>query len=148
MGLLDTVLGTEKKAQETLSSAEAFAVIILGTTAADGYLSDDQANCISFLLSRMKLFKTYTHEMLNKLFDIILSILRQDGLNTLFDAAKESLSQDLREAAFVVATDLVLTEGILTEEENHFLNDLYLALDVSRDLAIQIVQIMLIKNRG
>ncbi|MCC5624673.1 tellurite resistance TerB family protein [Nostoc sp. CHAB 5715] len=148
MGLFDAVLGTESQTQTVLNPAEAFAVIVLMATASDGYLSVEQANSITFVLSQMKLFKSYPHEMMNKLFEKILSILQGDGFNSLFNAAKDSLSQDLREAAFAVATDLVLSEGIIAEEEKNFLNDLYQALGVSSEIAIQIVQVILIKNRG
>ncbi len=105
----------------------------MAATASDGYLSVEQANSITFVLSRMKLFTGYRHEMMNRLFDQILGILKGDGFNALFDAAKDSLSQDLREAAFAVATDLVLAEGVVAEEEKSFLNDLYQALGVSRE---------------
>jgi len=148
MGLFDTVLGTENQTQTALNPAEAFAVIVLIATASDGYLSVEQANSIISVLSRIKLFKSYPHEMMNRLFDKILEILRGDGFNTLFNIAKESLSQDLREAAFAVATDLVLAEGIVVEEEKNFLNDLYQALGVSSEIAIPIMQVILIKNRG
>ncbi|MEH2178792.1 tellurite resistance TerB family protein [Nostoc sp.] len=148
MGLFDAVLGTESQTQAALNPAEAFAVIILTATASDGYLSVEQANSIISVLSRMKLFKSYPNEMMNRLFDKILGILQGDDFNALFNAAKDSLSQDLREAAFAVATDLVLAEGIIPEEEKNFLNDLYQALGVSREIAIGIVEVVLIKNRA
>lgn len=149
MGLLDTVLGTESQAQPTLSPSEAFAAITLAATAIDGDLAENEARSIASVLSRSKLFRNYTDEMMNKLFDKILGILRRrDGINLLFNSAKQTLTQELREAAFAVATDLVLNDGILTEEETNFLNDLYLSLGISSDLALQIVQVVLIKNRG
>jgi tellurite resistance protein len=148
MGLLDTVLGTENQTQAALNPAEGFAVIVLMAAASDGHLSVEQANSITFVLSRMNLFKGYPHEMIDRLLDKILSIIQGDGFNTLFNAAKDSLSQDLREAAFAVATDFVLAKGIITEEENNFLNDLYQALSVSSEKAIQIMQVILIKNQA
>ena len=148
MGLFDAVLGTESQTQAALNPAEAFAVIILVATASDGYISIEQANSITSVLSRMKIFKSYPHEMMNRLFDKILGILQGDGFNALFNAAKDSLSQDLRESAFAVAAELILAEGILAEEEKNFLNDLYQALGVSSEIAIQIMQVILIKNRG
>lgn len=148
MGLFDAVLGSESQTQTALNPEEAFAVIILMATASDGYLSVEQANSITSVLSRMELFKSYPHEMMNRLFEKILGILQGDGFNALFNAAKDSLSQDLREAAFAVATDLVLAEGIVDEEDKNFLNDLCQALGVSREIAIQIVEVILIKNRG
>ncbi|WP_445631704.1 tellurite resistance TerB family protein [Nostoc sp. DSM 114167] len=148
MGLFDAVLGTDSQAQAALSPAEAFAVIILTATASDGYLSVEQANSIISVLSLMKLFKSYSNEMMNRLFEKILGILQGDDFNALFNAAKDSLSQDLRETAFTVATDFVLAEGIIPEEEKNFLIDLYQALGVSSEIAIQIVQVILIKNRA
>ncbi|MFN6478375.1 tellurite resistance TerB family protein [Nostoc sp. DedQUE07] len=148
MGLFDAVLGTDSQIQAALNPAEAFAVIILTATASDGYLSVEQANSIISVLSRMKLFKSYSNEMMNRLFEKILGILQGDDFNALFNAAKDSLSQELREAAFAVATDLVLAEGIIPEEEKNFLIDLYQALGVSSEIAIQIVQVILIKNRA
>jgi tellurite resistance protein len=148
MGLLDTVLGTENQTQSALNPAEAFAVIVLMAAASDGHLSVEQANFITVVLSQMNLFKGYPHEMIDRLLDKILSILQGDGFNTLFNAAKDSLSQDLREAAFAVATDFVLAKGIITEEEKNFLNDLYQALSVSSEKAIQIMQVILIKNQA
>ncbi|OUL24046.1 tellurite resistance TerB family protein [Nostoc sp. 106C] len=148
MGSLDTVLGTENQAQVKLSPAEAFAAITLAATCINGDLSEDEARCISSVLSRLKLFRNHTNDLMNRLIEKILSILQRDGMNVLFNAAKESLNQDLREAAFAVATDLLLAEGIVTDEETIFLNDLYQALGVSREVAIKIVQVILIKNRG
>ncbi|MEA5623792.1 tellurite resistance TerB family protein [Nostoc sp. UHCC 0251] len=147
MGLFDAVVG-ENQTQTALNPPEAFAVIVLLATASDGYLSVEQANSIIYVLSRMKLFKSYPHEMMNKLFEKVLGILQGDGFNALFNAAKDSLSQDLRETAFAVAADLILAEGILAKEEKNFLNDLSQALGVSSEIAIQIMQVILIKNRG
>jgi len=147
MGLLDAVLVTGSKTQPVLNSAEAFAVIVLMATAPDGYLSVEQANSITYVLSRMQLFKSYRHEMMKSLLDKILSIFQGEHFNSLFNAAKDCLSQDLRESAFAIATDLVLAEGVVAEEEKNFLNDLYQALGVSSEMAIQIIQVILIKNR-
>lgn len=148
MGLFDTVLGKQNQIQELFSPAEAFAAITLAATASDGYLSDEEARGISAALSRMKLFRSYSDDVMRRLFDKLLGIIRRDGINTLFNLAQESLPQDLREAAFAVATDLVLADGIVTEEEHSFLNDLYQALGISSEIALQIVQVMLIKNHG
>lgn len=148
MALFDKISGTQSQVQEALSSAEAFAAITLAATASDTYLSDEEARGISSALSRMKLFRSYSNDVINRMFDKLLGILRREGIDTLFNIAKESLPYDLREAAFAVATDLVLADGVVTQEEQEFLNDLYQALGISGDVATQIVQVMLIKNRG
>ncbi len=148
MGLFKKVLATQSQVQEALSPAEAFAAICLAATASDGYLSDEEARSISYILCRMKLFRSYSYDVMYRMFDRLLGILRRQGIDTLLNTAKESLPHDMREAAFVVATDLVLGDGIVTQEEQDFLNDLYQALEVPSEVATQIVQVMLIKNRG
>lgn len=148
MGLFDTMFGAQSQVQEAFSPAEAFAAITLAAYASDGYLSEEETREFTATLSRMKLFRSYPNDVMNRLSDKLLGILQRDGINTLFDIAKESLPPDLREAAFAVTADLVLASGIVTEEENSFLNDLYQALGISRDIAIQVVQVMMIKNRG
>jgi tellurite resistance protein len=148
MGLFDKMLGGQTQVQEVMSPAEAFAAITLAATTSDGFLSDEESRGISSALSRMKLFRSYPNDVMVRMFDRLLGILRRDGINTLFNTAKESLPHDLREAAFAVATDLVLVDGVVTEEEQNFLNDLYQALGIPSEIALQIVQVMLIKNRG
>ncbi|MUG94374.1 Tellurite resistance protein TerB [Scytonema sp. UIC 10036] len=148
MGLFDKVFGAQSQVYDILTPAEAFAAITLAATASDGYLSDEEARSVSATLSRMKLFRSYSNDVINRMFDKLLGILRRDGLDALFNLAKESLPYDLKEAAFAVAADLVLADGIVTREEQDFLNDLCHSLDISRDIATQIVEVMVIKNRG
>ncbi|TBR57633.1 Tellurite resistance protein TerB [Mastigocladus laminosus UU774] len=148
MGLFDKMSSAQSQVQDAFTPAEAFAAITLAATASDGYLSEEEARAISSTLSRMRLFRSYSHDVIIRMFDKLLGILKGDGIDVLFNAAKDSLPNDLREAAFAVATDLVLSDGIVSQEERDFLNDLYQALGISSDIATQIVQVMLIKNKG
>ncbi|WP_066377488.1 MULTISPECIES: tellurite resistance TerB family protein [unclassified Anabaena] len=146
MNLLDAVLSKETLAPEILSPAEAFAAIVLMSTLCDSYLSDEQQYHLTSVLSRTKLLRNYSPQAIYQLLQKNLDILWRDGFNALFNLAKASLSPELREAAFAVAADLVLGEGLVTEEEKIFLNDLSQALGISRDIATQILQVMSIKN--
>ncbi|AFY42129.1 tellurite resistance TerB family protein [Nostoc sp. PCC 7107] len=148
MNLLDTILGRENQAPEKLTSAEAFAAIALVAVTSDDLLSEQQVRNISSVLSRLKLFSSYSEDFIENLLEKNLNILRHDGFNALFNAAKESLSPELREVAFAVAADLVMTESIVTEEEKNFLTDLYQSLDIPRDSAIKILQVLMVKNQS
>lgn len=66
------------------------------------------------MLSRIKLFRSYSNDEIDRMFDKLLDSLRRYGINALSNSAKESLPYDLREAAFAVATDLILADGLLT----------------------------------
>lgn len=148
MGLFDKVFGTQSKSQDMLSAAEAFAAITLAAIASDGYLSEEESHGISFTLSRMKLFRSYSDDVMRRMFDKLLSILKRQGASALFNAALESLPHEMRPTAFAVATDLILADGVVTQEEQDFLNRLHQALDIPGDTALQIVEVMMIKNKG
>jgi tellurite resistance protein len=157
MGLLNTMLGgahkvqgvgRTNKAQESLSPAEAFAAIAIAAVAADGYLSEEEIEGMSSMLGRMHLFKAYPQDVINRMFDWLLEILNRDGIGALFAIAQSSLPPELSETAFAVAADLILADGMVTEEEQEFLNQLCAALNIPSDLAVKIVEVMMIKNRG
>jgi tellurite resistance protein len=147
MGLFDKVL-SNNTVKELMTPAEAFAAITLSAIASDGYLSEDETRGLSTALSRMKLYRSYSNDVMQRMFDKLLGVLRHEGMNGLFDIAKESLPYEMRESAFAVATDLILTDGFIAQEEKEFLNDLYQALSLNSEVATQIVEVMLIKNRG
>jgi hypothetical protein len=134
--------------ETSMGSAEALASIAMVAIAADGYLADQEGQDMTMLLSRMALFSSYSAEAMQRLFDLVLDRLKQQGPGVLVNEAKGALSQDMRETAFAIATDLVLSDRRVTPQEQAFLEDLYRILDIPSDLAQRIVQVMTIKNRG
>lgn len=149
MGLFDKVFDAETNmADNTLTPTEAFATIALVAIAADGYLSDQEGQDMTTILSRMELFRNYPGDALHQLLDGLLARLKEEGPGHLINLAKLALPPDLRETAFAVATDLVLSDRTVTQQEQAFLDDLYRILEVPGDTALQIVQVMTIKHRG
>ncbi|MES1022934.1 tellurite resistance TerB family protein [Gloeocapsa sp. BRSZ] len=148
MGLFDKVSGIRRQTQVTLGPAEAFLAIALAAIASDGYIADAEAQSIYVAISRMKLFNSYPLDVIKKMINNLVGIMERQGVNTLLNAAVAVLPHDLEETAFAIATDLILTDGELTEEEEDLLNHLYQVLDISEDTATKIIDVMLIKNRG
>lgn len=149
MGLFDNVFNAEKGTTDTqLTPAEAFATVALVAIAADGYLSDQEGRDMTMTLARMQLFRSYSSNVMHRMLDKLLAILKGEGPGALVNMAKACLPQDLRETAFAIATDLVLSDGTVTSQEQAFLDDLYRILEIPGDTALQIVQVMTIKNRG
>ncbi|MBW4481856.1 MAG: tellurite resistance TerB family protein [Tildeniella torsiva UHER 1998/13D] len=134
--------------ESSMGTAEALASIALVAIAADGYLADQEGQDMTMLLSRMALFSSYSKDAMHHLFDMLLTRLKTEGPGVMVDQAKAILPQDLRETAFAIATDLVLSDRTVTPQEQAFLEDLYRILEIPSPLAQQIVQVMTIKNRG
>ncbi|NRB07383.1 MAG: tellurite resistance TerB family protein [Richelia sp.] len=147
MGLFDkNVLDSQSQVKDLLSPAEAVVAIILAAIASDGYMSQEEVHRVSAILSRMKLFQPYANDEILGMFDKLLNMLRTEDIDSLFRAAQASLPENLKEPAFALATDMVLADGVVTREEQGFLNDLYYCLGIASDVANQIVQVMLIPH--
>lgn len=116
--------------------------------AADGYLADDEVSLLNTTLSRMKLFRSYSDDVMRRMLDNLCGILRRDSEEVLFEAAIATLPHDLYDTAFAIATDLVLTDGQVSQEEEDLLASLCRSLELSENLVNQVINIMLIKNKG
>lgn len=58
------------------------------------------------------------------------------------------MPHELRETAFAVVTDITLADGVITEEEEALLDKLFNVLEISEPMANNIIDVMLIKNKG
>ncbi|MDB9313958.1 tellurite resistance TerB family protein [Spirulina sp. CS-785/01] len=149
MGLFDRFResGTVEQ-QVTLGPAEGFAGVMLLVVAADGYLAEDELNLLSVTLGRMRLFRSYSGDVMRRMFDNLGGILRRQGSDALFNAAIATLPHDLYDTTFAVATDLVLADGQVSTEEEELLGSLARALNLPQDTINSIIQTMIIKNKG
>lgn len=150
MGLFDAFRksGNLQQNQITLGPAEAFAAVMLIVVAADGYLSNEEISLLNTVLGRMKLFRSYSGDVMRRMFDKLGNLLRREGNEALFNAAMATLPHDLYETTFAIATDLVLADGEVSPEEEALLGSLCSAMELSQETVNQIIHVMLIKNKG
>lgn len=148
MGLFDAFRKTAEKTQTTLGPAEAFAAIMLLVVASDGYLADDEVRLLNVTLNRMKLFRSYSDDVMRRMFDNLCNILKREGGDKLFNAAVATLPHDLYDTTFAIATDLVLADGEVTKEEEEMLSSLCRALELPENLVNDVIRVMMIKNKG
>lgn len=136
------------KTDIAMNPAEAFVGIALAIVAADGYLADSEIDVLITLLGRMHLFRSYPSEVMRRMFDKLFGIMKRQGVEALVNQAIQSLPHELHTTMFAVATDLVLADGEVTDEEETLLNDLSNAFDIPEETAQEIIRVMLIKNKG
>ncbi len=148
MGLFEQGTTTIQATDIKLEPAEAFAAIALIAVAADGIITESEKQGISNIFSRMELFSNYSDQGKREMLNRLLGMIKNKEIKPLFDAAVAKLPKDLRETVFAVSTDLVLVDGDLAEEEEQLLNELYSALEISEAVATQIIDVMMIKNKG
>lgn len=145
MGLFDKVLGG---GNDKLNEAEGFAGIALCAVAADGVITEEEAAGLGTSLSRMNLYSGMSNRDVNKIFEKLLKVLRAQGAENLMSLSAAAVTKDLRPTAFAVATDLLMADGTVDAKEKRYLEQIQKSLDVSDDLAVKIVEVIGIKNRG
>ncbi|GCL51028.1 hypothetical protein NIES3804_26020 [Microcystis aeruginosa NIES-3804] len=148
MSLFSGLSRVRQQSNVSLTPAEAFAAITLVAVAADGYLSEEETQALITTLSRMHLYRSYPREVIGRLFDRLCAILSRQGAQVLLNMAIDSLPHDLYETAFAVTADLILADGEVSSEEENLLNKLYKILEIPEQMAIKIIDVMIIKNKG
>lgn len=149
MGLFDAFRKEAAENQQvTLGPAESFAAIMLLVVAADGYLADDEVRLLNTTLCRMRLFRSYSDDVMRRMFDSLCGTLRREGGGVLFEAAIATLPHDVYDTAFAIATDLVLVDGQVSPEEEDLLGSLCRALELDDTLVNKVIEVMMIKNKG
>jgi hypothetical protein len=128
MGLFDSAFEGMNR-DTTMNPQEAFAGILLGASACDGHISNEEAQGLGVIALRMKMFQGY------------------DG-NKFSKRAVGALPDELAETAFAGACDLTLADQGIEEDEKQFLHDLRIKLGIERDQAQKIFKVIAIKNRG
>jgi uncharacterized tellurite resistance protein B-like protein len=148
MGLFDKILGGQSSESTALTKEEAFASILLVTVAADGHISDEEAGTFNATISRMQLYRSVTGQQFSQMMDKLIGLLKKHGHQNLLQRAYETLPPDLRLTAFAVCTDLVFADGSVEQEEKETLEDIQSSLQIPEDQAMQIIEVIQIKNRG
>jgi tellurite resistance protein len=131
-----------------LTPAEAFAAIALTAVAADGMITDSESQIIKTTFKRMDLFSGYTAESKTEMIQRLLDQIQEKGYEVVMQSAIAKLPGNLKDTAFAVATDIILSDGDLADEEEELLNALYNALGIEEEMATKIIDVMLIKNKG
>ena len=147
MGLFDKVFSKAPKA-EPLNAQEAFAGIALAMAGADGSIAQSEWDGIVNYIRRLRLYDNYSGPAFDKMFDKVFRILRNEGPGALVSASVAGLPDDLKLTAFACAVDIALADGVVEEEEKEIINQLAGALEIPEQTAIQIIEVLIIKNKA
>lgn len=138
----------ETSERTTLSgNAEAFAGVAFAAIAVDREVKDIEIIYLQALFSRMRLFEGWTVGQYKSLFEKLEGILGKQGFEALLKMSVQALPEKLYQPVFAICVDLVLSDGIVNKEEKDFLYDLQHKLGIDTDLAMQITEVIMIKNR-
>ncbi len=147
MGMFGDMFGGSSGSKD-VTKHEAFTGILLAAAAADGHISDEEARGLWTTIERMKLFGNFTPDKFQRMIDNLLKILKKGGPDLLVERCAPAVPEELRVTAFANACDIVLADGVVEPEEKELIEKLQNRLGVPGDDAMDIVKVMVIKNRG
>lgn len=127
---------------------EGVAGVLLGASACDGHIDDQEVQSLMLALGRMKLYQHVNERKFGQMMDRLVGILKKGGHEKLVEKASAAVPPELAETVFANACNIVLADGVVEDEEKEFLNDITRKLDIAADRAKKIVKVMVIKNRG
>ena len=139
---------TEQASAKRLSPQEALVSLLIASARADGSVSAHEANCIEHVVAGMKLFRGQSHEGLQKVFATAAERITEQGLSSVVQIAAEIVPKELGVTTFAIAVDLMLSDGGLSAKEEAFVDELRTLLNVERDAAARIIDVLLVKNAG
>lgn len=149
MGLLDDDLDLDDAPKpKSLTKHEAYMGILLGASASDGHIADEEMRTLVTALSRMRLYDNWTDDKMNHLLNRLLGMIKRQGVQEVLKKCAGALPEELHKTAFANACDMVLADGVVEDEEKEFINALWKTLGLSGDDAKTIVQVMVVKNKG
>ena len=148
MGLMDKLFGGLDTGSSSFNVQEAFAGILLGASACDGHIAEEEVGGLVTALLRMKLYHRFTDKQFNQMLNKLHGIVKRKGVDVLLDGCCKVLPKDLHRTAFANACDIILADGIVEQDEKVFIDKLRTALGIDNDAAKTIAEVMIVKNKG
>ena len=140
MSLLDKVFEVYNGLRVLFSQPEAMAAIAVCAIASGGYLLKQETEGVIVLLSQMEMFKGHSEKQITSMLNRLLNTLSEKGINNLIAIANDSLYSENKETAFILATNIILVDGVLSAKEQGFLTNLYQVLEISPEKKSKIFQ--------
>ena len=148
MGLFDKLLGSQTPQNVTLTKEEAFLGVLLMTIAADGEITEEEVASLAIAANRMQLLKHLDGDDVQEIFRKIGNMLKKEGFESVIKKAADSLTPEMRQTVFAQAADLIFADGTVEDGEKAVIEAIQKAMQVPDDLAMKIIEVLSIKNRG
>ena len=127
---------------------EGFAGVLLGASACDGHIADEEVQSLMTCLGRMNLYQHVQPHRFNNMMDRLSGVLKRGGPEKLLEKSVPAVPPELRETAFVNAVDIVLADGVVDDDEKEFIDNLMIQMEIDKARAKTIVKVMVYKNKG
>ena len=130
-----------------MTTPEAFAAIALAAVACDGKLGRDEAHALRCQLENRSLYSDCSEAEMGELFDRLLLLLREQGVQGLIASALPQLNRSQQQSALAVVAHLVHADRKITAEETDLLDQLTRQMTLPVNEACMIIEAIAALNR-
>ncbi|MBF2064405.1 MAG: hypothetical protein IGS39_08285 [Calothrix sp. C42_A2020_038] len=142
MGKYDKIFLSDEVSQELLSPEEAVAAIAVVTAAADLTLENVDIETLIDTLWGFEVFEEYDDNELSEIISKLISVAETEGLGALFNAASESLTEDLILDGFAAGVSVLVSEDEIAVPKTKMplLKQLQSVLEVEEEEANEVIE--------
>lgn len=146
MGLFDKFFNSQpsKVIFKPETEQEAWTAILYACMAIDGDVSDPEIDSLSQMLIRKSFIDS---EDLVSDYKLAMAAHKNMGSKLLIDSSISMVSNDRKPTLFALSLELLLSDGILSDEEKGIIEYLSTALGINEEIASKIIEVILIKNK-
>lgn len=130
-----------------MTPSEAFAAVCLAAVGCDGQLGKEEAQMLRSRLEFLTPFSHQSDQEMGRLFDHLLTQLRQQGWSALITTAAPCLTTTQQETVLALAAHLVRADREVRPVEEIFLQELSSRLTVAPERCAQILDVVAILHR-
>lgn len=138
MGNFDKIFNSEDKSEASFTPEESLAAVAL--VAASANSADTDADILESILWQSEIFAEYSEDDMSAMFQRLSGIATQEGLGALFNAAWESLPDELVLDTFAITAAMFVADGKISEKHEGFLQEFQQALGVEDEEAAEIIE--------
>lgn len=134
--------------KQPMGPHEGVAGVLLCASACDGHIADEEVHSLMTTMHRMKLYQRTSPQQFSSMMDRLMGILKRGGPEKLIEETVGAVPPELAETVFANACNIVLADGVVEDDEKQFLNELMPKLGIAKERCMQIIRVMVLKNKG
>ena len=138
MSKFDKIFNSEDKSEASFTPEESVAAVALVAALANS--PDTDADILESILWESEIFAEYSEDDMSAMFQRLSGIATQDSLGALFNAAWESLPDELVLDTFAITAAMFVLDGEVSDKHKGFLQEFQQVLGLEDEEAEEIIE--------
>lgn len=131
----------------SLNQQESFVGVLYAIIAADGTITNEEAQDFMTMVSRAKIMSTINGNQWRDIMNKISKLMKKGGAEAVVNLAVQNIPNDMKAGVFCYACELVFADGYADVDEQKILDIIKTELNIDDDLAYKVAEVVTIKNK-